>query len=73
MREILEQLMQRHARLIHRDGVLCRTADGDELMARAFAALGWNDPQPVHAPAIETAAIEPSERAVMPTGRKKRV
>ena len=76
MKDILEQLMYRHARTIHRDGALCYTADGDELMGRAFKAIGWPDPRPVSGVVLfvepEAAALETPEKAVLPAAKKRR-
>ena len=62
--QILAHVAHRFASQVRVNGVLCLSSNGDPALVRAFAELGWSDPQPIDAIPAPIKA-QPIERAVL--------
>ena len=70
--DVLEALCRRYAARVGQNGVVYLTHDGDPLLARAFKKLGWADRHPETGfTKVEAAAVESSEKAVLPKATRR--
>ncbi len=63
--QVLAHVAHRFASQVRVNGVLCLSSNGDPVLVRVFAELGWSDPQPIDSIPEPVKAQPPIERAVL--------